>query len=185
MCPSVAPHRYFNGLPKNSEASTLTWTVIGSSARTLTGGAVRPKIRTMVVTANRCHGRLMCPSLRVTIVCAKPATWHRETYSDCMVNLATHYRQANFRPPRLLVPWPPKSPTEFPFRLYPDPDQYSLEPERVSGPTRNRICLTSEAPRIGPGTAPGGTHQSLAKGIYVFRSNPADRGLKPIQTVEV
>ena len=36
-----------------------------------------------------------------------------------------------------------------------------------------------------PGTAPGGTHQSLAKGIYVFRSNPADGGLKPIQTVEV
>src|SRR5215471_14998601 len=35
-----------------------------------------------------------------------------------------------------------------------------------------------------PGTAPGGTHQSQAKGIYVFRLNPNDGGLKPIQTVE-
>ena len=25
-----------------------------------------------------------------------------------------------------------------------------------------------------PGTAPGGTHQSQAKGIYVFRMNPSD-----------
>src|ERR1700736_6994449 len=36
-----------------------------------------------------------------------------------------------------------------------------------------------------PGTAPGGTHQSQAKGIYVFRMNFADGGLKPIQTVEI
>src|SRR5215469_10366909 len=36
-----------------------------------------------------------------------------------------------------------------------------------------------------PGTAPGGTHQSQAKGIYVFKMNPTDGGLKPIQTVTV
>src|SRR5215467_14924054 len=36
-----------------------------------------------------------------------------------------------------------------------------------------------------PGTAPGGTHQSQAKGIYVFRMNPNDGRLKPIQTVEI
>ena len=35
-----------------------------------------------------------------------------------------------------------------------------------------------------PGTAPGGTHQSQAKGIYVFKMNPNDGGLKPIQTVD-
>src|SRR5215813_1424185 len=31
-----------------------------------------------------------------------------------------------------------------------------------------------------PGTAPGGTHQSQAKGIYVFRMNPSDGGLTPL-----
>jgi 6-phosphogluconolactonase len=36
-----------------------------------------------------------------------------------------------------------------------------------------------------PGTAPGGTHQSQAKGIYVFRMNPNDGGLTPIQVVEL
>jgi 6-phosphogluconolactonase len=36
-----------------------------------------------------------------------------------------------------------------------------------------------------PGTAPGGTHQSQAKGIYVFTMNFADGGLKPIQTIEI
>jgi 6-phosphogluconolactonase len=36
-----------------------------------------------------------------------------------------------------------------------------------------------------PGTAPGGTHQSQAKGIYVFKMNPNDGGLTPIQTVEI
>jgi 6-phosphogluconolactonase len=36
-----------------------------------------------------------------------------------------------------------------------------------------------------PGTAPGGTHQSQAKGIYVFRMNPNNGRLKPIQTVEI
>lgn len=32
-----------------------------------------------------------------------------------------------------------------------------------------------------PGTAPGGTHQSQAKGIYLFRMNPSDGGLTPLQ----
>jgi 6-phosphogluconolactonase len=36
-----------------------------------------------------------------------------------------------------------------------------------------------------PGTAPGGTHQSQARGIYVFKMNPNDGGLAPIQTVEI
>jgi 6-phosphogluconolactonase len=36
-----------------------------------------------------------------------------------------------------------------------------------------------------PGTAPGGTHQSQARGIYVFRMSPNDGGLTPIQTIEV
>jgi 6-phosphogluconolactonase len=36
-----------------------------------------------------------------------------------------------------------------------------------------------------PGTAPGGTHQSQARGIYVFRMNPYDGRLKPVQTVEI
>ena len=33
-----------------------------------------------------------------------------------------------------------------------------------------------------PGTAPGGTHQSQALGIYVFRMNPSNGGLTPLQT---
>jgi len=36
-----------------------------------------------------------------------------------------------------------------------------------------------------PGTAPGGTHQSQAKGIYVFRMNPGDGGLRLLQVVEI
>ena len=32
-----------------------------------------------------------------------------------------------------------------------------------------------------PGTAPGGTHQSQAKGIYLFRMNSSDGGLTPLQ----
>ena len=36
-----------------------------------------------------------------------------------------------------------------------------------------------------PGTAPGGTHQSQAQGIYVFRMNPNDGGLTPIQTAPI
>jgi 6-phosphogluconolactonase len=36
-----------------------------------------------------------------------------------------------------------------------------------------------------PGTAPGGTHQSQAKGIYVFKMNPSDGGLRLLQLVEV
>jgi 6-phosphogluconolactonase len=35
-----------------------------------------------------------------------------------------------------------------------------------------------------PGTAPGGTHQSQAKGIYVFRMNPNDGGLTLLQIVD-
>jgi 6-phosphogluconolactonase len=35
-----------------------------------------------------------------------------------------------------------------------------------------------------PGTAPGGFHQSQAKGIYVFRMNPNDGGLTLLQIVE-
>ena len=31
-----------------------------------------------------------------------------------------------------------------------------------------------------PGTAPGGTHQSQAQGIYLFRMNPSDGGLTPL-----
>ncbi len=36
-----------------------------------------------------------------------------------------------------------------------------------------------------PGTAPGGTHQSQAKGIYVFRMNPSDGGLTLLQVDEI
>jgi len=36
-----------------------------------------------------------------------------------------------------------------------------------------------------PGTAPGGTHQSQAKGIYVFRMNPRDGGLTLLQVAEI
>ena len=36
-----------------------------------------------------------------------------------------------------------------------------------------------------PGTAPGGTHQSQAKGIYVFRMNPSDGGLSLLQIAEI
>ena len=36
-----------------------------------------------------------------------------------------------------------------------------------------------------PGTAPGGTHQSQAKGIYVFRMNPSDGGLTLLQIAEI
>jgi 6-phosphogluconolactonase len=36
-----------------------------------------------------------------------------------------------------------------------------------------------------PGTAPGGTHQSQAKGIYVFRMNPGDGGLRLLQIAEI
>src|SRR5262250_1811793 len=34
-----------------------------------------------------------------------------------------------------------------------------------------------------PGVPPGGTHPSTAVGIYVFRLDPSDGGLKPLQTV--
>ena len=34
-----------------------------------------------------------------------------------------------------------------------------------------------------PGTPPGGTHPSSAVGIYVFKLNPSDGGLTPVQTV--
>jgi 6-phosphogluconolactonase len=36
-----------------------------------------------------------------------------------------------------------------------------------------------------PGTAPGGTHQSQAKGIYVFRMNPSTGGLTLLQIVDI
>jgi 6-phosphogluconolactonase len=36
-----------------------------------------------------------------------------------------------------------------------------------------------------PGTAPGGTHQSQAKGIYVFRMNPYDGRLTLLQIAEI
>src|ERR1700730_8074566 len=36
-----------------------------------------------------------------------------------------------------------------------------------------------------PGTAPGGTHQSQAKGIYVVRMSPSDGGLTLVQVVEI
>src|SRR6516162_10226722 len=36
-----------------------------------------------------------------------------------------------------------------------------------------------------PGTAPGGTHQSQAKGIYVFRMNPSNGRLPLLQVAEI
>ena len=36
-----------------------------------------------------------------------------------------------------------------------------------------------------PGTAPGGTHQSQAKGIYVFSMNPSNGGLTLLQIAEI
>jgi 6-phosphogluconolactonase len=36
-----------------------------------------------------------------------------------------------------------------------------------------------------PGTAPGGTHQSQARGIYVFRMNPGSGGLTLLQVAEI
>jgi len=36
-----------------------------------------------------------------------------------------------------------------------------------------------------PGTAPGGTHQSQAKGIYVFKMNPNDGGLTLLQVADI
>ena len=36
-----------------------------------------------------------------------------------------------------------------------------------------------------PGTAPGGTHQSQARGIYVFRMNPSSGGLTLLQIAEI
>src|SRR6516162_1505827 len=36
-----------------------------------------------------------------------------------------------------------------------------------------------------PGTAPGGTHQSQAKGIYVFKMNPNDGGLTLLQVAAI
>jgi 6-phosphogluconolactonase len=36
-----------------------------------------------------------------------------------------------------------------------------------------------------PGTAPGGTHQSQAQGIYVFRMNPSNGGLTLLQIAEI
>jgi 6-phosphogluconolactonase len=36
-----------------------------------------------------------------------------------------------------------------------------------------------------PGTAPGGTHQSQAKGIYVFKMNSSDGGLQLLQIAEI
>jgi 6-phosphogluconolactonase len=36
-----------------------------------------------------------------------------------------------------------------------------------------------------PGTAPGGTHQSQARGIYVFKMNPSTGGLRLVQIAEI
>src|SRR5215469_6699459 len=36
-----------------------------------------------------------------------------------------------------------------------------------------------------PGTAPGGTHQSQALGVYVFRMSPSNGGLTPLQVAQI
>ena len=62
------------------------------------------------------------------------------------------------------------------------PSAFAAVPADMSG-TRARFVYVGTY--TFPGTAPGGTHQSQAKGIYVFRMNPSNGGLRLLQIVEI
>ena len=68
----------------------------------------------------------------------------------------------------------------------------TLRSSLAAAPTDTSASLTVARARfvyVGtytfPGTAPGGTHQSQAKGIYVFRMNPGNGGLTLLQVAEI
>ena len=66
------------------------------------------------------------------------------------------------------------------------PHSVAAAPADLSGKpsgARARIMYVGTYPF--PGTAPGGSNQSQAKGIYVFRMNPNDGGLTLLQIAEI
>jgi 6-phosphogluconolactonase len=56
----------------------------------------------------------------------------------------------------------------------------SGQPEKRAGAKARFVYVGTYT---APGVPPGGTHTSTAVGIYVFRMNPADGGLTPIQLI--
>jgi 6-phosphogluconolactonase len=62
------------------------------------------------------------------------------------------------------------------------PNSTAADPADPSGkPPAAKVRFVYIGTYTFPGTAPGGTHQSQAKGIYLFRMNPSDGGLTPLQ----
>jgi len=66
------------------------------------------------------------------------------------------------------------------------PSAFAAAPADMSGkPSGTRARFVYVGTYTFPGTAPGGTHQSQAKGIYVFRMNPSNGGLTLLQIAEI
>ena len=66
------------------------------------------------------------------------------------------------------------------------PRSTAADPSRAFGkPPATKARFVYVGTYTFPGTAPGGTHQSQAQGIYVFRMNPSNGGLRLLQVVEV
>jgi len=66
------------------------------------------------------------------------------------------------------------------------PSAFAAVPADMSGkPSGTRARFVYVGTYTFPGTAPGGTHQSQAKGIYVFRMNPSNGGLTLLQIAEI
>ena len=66
------------------------------------------------------------------------------------------------------------------------PSAFAAAPADMSGkPSGTRARFVYVGTYTFPGTAPGGTHQSQAKGVYVFRMNPSNGGLTLLQTAEI
>jgi 6-phosphogluconolactonase len=63
-------------------------------------------------------------------------------------------------------------------------DALAAAPSDASGkPSGAKARFVYVGTYTAPGVPPGGTHPSTAVGIYVFRLDPSDGGLKPLQTV--
>jgi len=63
-------------------------------------------------------------------------------------------------------------------------DVLAAAPSDASGkPSGAKARFVYVGTYTAPGVPPGGTHPSTAVGIYVFRLDPSDGGLKPLQTV--
>src|SRR4051794_12549370 len=66
------------------------------------------------------------------------------------------------------VPFPSNAPSDVPFRVYTDPEQYRLEQERIfKGPTWNYLCLAGEIPNPGDWAA-----TTLGEGAVIVARRP-------------